>query len=200
MRTSSKPAPEDPPGVGPVRMCVVSRERRRTSDLLHLVPLPDGTLAFDRTGKLDGRGAWVTADRATIEGLEARPGPLRRALEREVRVHGLLEAARAANQAHLLDLLSLAARAGRLSSGAEQVDASARSGQLVGLLLASDASPKSVEAARKHAVEVPVWVLSLDREALGLRIGKGPRAVVGVRPGGPAAALVEQLRRMALLR
>jgi predicted RNA-binding protein YlxR (DUF448 family)/ribosomal protein L7Ae-like RNA K-turn-binding protein len=193
--------PEDLPGSGPIRTCVVTRERHRTADLVHLVPLDDGAIAVDRAGKLEGRGAWVCADRVTLAALEAKPGPLARALKRDqLRVAGLLEQVRASNLVHVLDLLSLAARSGRLASGGEQVESAARGGDLVGFVIASDASPKSVESIRAKARDVPAWTLPLDREALGLRIGKGPRAVVGIRPGGPSMALADQLRRMDRLR
>jgi uncharacterized protein len=192
--------PEDLPGHGPIRMCVVTRERKRTTDLVHLVALDDGTIGVDRSGKLDGRGAWVSDDRATIATLEAKAGPLARALKHEgLRTAGLLDAVRAANLAQTLDLLSLAARSGRLASGAEQVEAAARGGELVAFVLASDASERSVEAARGGAREVPAFTVPLDRDDLGTRIGKGPRAVLGVRAGGPSKALLDQLRRMVRL-
>ena len=180
-------------------MCVVTRERHRAVDLVHLVAMEDGSIAVDRAGKLDGRGAWVRADRDTLLALEKRSSPLARALKAEVRTDGLLDRVRAANLAQVLDLLSLASRAGRLASGSDQAETAAKAGEIVAFIVASDASPKSVEAATA-ARGLPVYPLPLDREALGLRIGKGPRAVVGLRPGGPTSSLVEQLRRMALLR
>ena len=53
-------------------MCVVTRERHRTADLVHLVALEDHSVAVDRSGKLEGRGAWVRADKETLR-LGARP-------------------------------------------------------------------------------------------------------------------------------
>ncbi len=180
-------------------MCVVTRERHRTADLVHLVALEDQSVAVDRSGKLEGRGAWVRADKETLLALEKRGSPLARALKTDIRTEGLLDRVRASNLAYILDLLSLASRAGRLASGSDQAETAAKAGEIVAFIVASDASAKSVEAATATR-GLPVYALPLDREALGLRIGKGPRAVVGLRPGGPTSPLVEQLRRMALLR
>ena len=189
---SRRPAPE--------RTCVATREARPRDELVHLVALPDGTVEVDRSGRLDGRGAWVAPTRAAVATLEAKPSLLARALDRpDVRVAGLLDKVRAAAWAVALDHLSLCARSGRLASGADQVESAVRAGELAALLVASDASPRSVATVVGRR-ELPVFALALDREALGLRIGKGPRAMVGVRPGGPSAGLLLQLRRIESLR
>lgn len=51
---------------GPVRQCAVTRERLAPDALIRFVRSPDGTVVPDVFGKLPGRGAWVTADRAII--------------------------------------------------------------------------------------------------------------------------------------
>lgn len=190
----------------PVRTCIVTREEGGPRELLRLVALDDGQVLVDRSGKLPGRGAWITPTRAAFAQLEKKPGLLLRALQLEgvnpeqAGVRALLAQAQAVTEASVLDLLSLAARSGRLASGAEQVAAAVREeGGVVGLVVAADASPQSVEAAR-GARELPVWTLGLTREELGRRIGKGPRAVLALRAGGPTDALVRQLRRRDDLR
>lgn len=178
---------------------MVTRAVRPPGELLHLVIGEDGAAHVDRSGKAPGRGAWVTPTREALEELERKPGMLARALDTEgIRTAGLLEEARAVNFAAVLDLLSLAARSGRLASGGDQVRDARRGGELVALVAAADASAQSVDAARGDA-ELETFVVPLDRDALGHRIGKGPRAVVGIRPGGPATALVDRLRRMRAL-
>lgn len=151
---------------------------------------------MDRSGKAVGRGAWVVPTREAFEELVRKPGILGRALQVEqVDTSGLLDEVRAVTLAAVLDLLSLAARSGRLASGADQVAAARRAGELLALVVAHDASDQSVRAARGET-ELETFLLPLDRDALGHRIGKGPRAMVGVRPGGPSATLVNRLRRM----
>jgi len=188
----ARPAPE--------RTCVATREPHPRDELVHLVALPDGTVEVDRSGRLDGRGAWVQPTRAAVDALVARPGLLGRALGRpDLKLTGLLEKVQAATWAVALDQLSLCARSGRLASGADQVESALRAGELVALVVASDASERSV-ATTVGSRELPVYRVALDRDALGQRIGKGPRAMVGVRAGGPAPGLLLQLRRIESLR
>jgi predicted RNA-binding protein YlxR (DUF448 family) len=44
------------------RTCVICRERRQRSDLLRIIRTPEGKIEFDRTGRMDGRGAYVCGD------------------------------------------------------------------------------------------------------------------------------------------
>jgi predicted RNA-binding protein YlxR (DUF448 family) len=44
------------------RTCVVCRERRQRTELLRVVRTPEGQVVFDRTGRMNGRGAYVCAD------------------------------------------------------------------------------------------------------------------------------------------
>lgn len=57
--------------------CRTSRDKR---DLLRVVRAPDGTVAYDRTGKANGRGAYVCRDAACIATATGRGG-LSHALE-----------------------------------------------------------------------------------------------------------------------
>lgn len=199
------PTKSDPPEErGPLRTCVVTREQLPPEALLRIVALPDGTIAVDRAGKLPGRGAWVKPERASFDALHKKPSLLGRSLKIDglgpEAVVGLLDEAREATWKHALALLSLCARSGCLASGAEQVHATISAGDALALLVAADASPQSVDAARGSHTDVPLFQLPLDRETLGLRIGKGPRAALAIRAGGPAHALLEQLRRREALR
>lgn len=172
--------------------------------MLRLALLPTGEVAVDRSGRIPGRGAWVTPTREVLELVQSRPGMLGRAFELEnpgsLRADDLLAQAREVTRATVLDLLSLSARSGCLLSGADQVTAAVRSGDVIALLVASDASEQSVTAARGAREEIPIFRSDLDREGLGRRIGKGPRAVVALGGRGPTRALLEQLRRTDALR
>lgn len=43
----------------PLRMCVVCKTMRPKSELIRIVRAPDGGMSFDRTGKANGRGAYL---------------------------------------------------------------------------------------------------------------------------------------------
>ncbi len=70
------------------RTCVVCRERRQRGKLLRMVKIPEGQVVFDRTGRMNGRGAYVCAD-ADHWGANRRSGSidrgrLRHALKTEI--------------------------------------------------------------------------------------------------------------------
>jgi predicted RNA-binding protein YlxR (DUF448 family) len=184
----------------PERTCVVTHESAPPGALVRVLVGPDGRVEVDYHAKLGGRGAWLLPRRDVIATAEAKPGLLARVLEVEVcDTTGLLERVQAANLRAVGELLSLSARAGALASGAEQVESAVRAGDALGLLVACDASPQSVEAARGSST-IPLWTAPWDRDALGHRIGKGPRAIIALRAAAPSRALVDQLRRMQELR
>jgi len=51
-----------PPRRFPMRTCVACRTERQKRDLVRIVRAPDGTLAFDSSGRAVGRGAYICAD------------------------------------------------------------------------------------------------------------------------------------------
>ena len=185
-----------------MRTCVVTRESGPPARFVRVLLGPDGRVEIDYHAKLGGRGAWLTPRRDVFEAVEAKPGILLRALQIEgiCDTSGLLERVRALNLRSVGDLLSLSSRAGALASGAEQVAGAVRAKEVIGLVVASDASPASLHAALGSLAEIPVWTVPWDRESLGQRIGKGPRAIVGLRATAATRALAEQLRRMHDLR
>ena len=64
----------------PMRMCVACREMRAKKDLMRVVRTGEGVLELDRTGKLNGRGAYLCRSSACLErALKTRA--LERALE-----------------------------------------------------------------------------------------------------------------------
>jgi predicted RNA-binding protein YlxR (DUF448 family) len=46
----------------PVRTCVACRTERQKRDFIRVVRAPDGTVSLDRTGRANGRGAYLCAD------------------------------------------------------------------------------------------------------------------------------------------
>jgi predicted RNA-binding protein YlxR (DUF448 family) len=46
----------------PTRTCVACRTERQKREFIRIVRTPDGTVAFDDTGRANGRGAYVCAD------------------------------------------------------------------------------------------------------------------------------------------
>lgn len=64
----------------PMRMCIACREMRAKNDLMRVVRTEEGTLVLDRTGKRNGRGAYLCRDAACLnKAIKTRA--LERALE-----------------------------------------------------------------------------------------------------------------------
>ena len=46
----------------PTRTCVICRSKRPKNELLRLVKMPEGTVELDRSGRLNGRGAYICSN------------------------------------------------------------------------------------------------------------------------------------------
>lgn len=51
----------------PMRVCVGCQELKEKKSLLRVVLTPEGEIVLDKTGKKNGRGAYVCADTACLE-------------------------------------------------------------------------------------------------------------------------------------
>ena len=183
----------------PVRTCVITRESADPDDLVRIIAGPDGVAHVDWHGRWKGRGAWLRCQRAVFEEASRKPGILQRALgTAPLDTSGLWPEAKTANETAILDLLALTARAGAAVSGADALERT-NPESLLALLGAADAADSSIAAVAARFPSIPLVRMALDREALGHRIGKGPRAIVGIRPSAPARSLLRELRRMQAL-
>lgn len=50
----------------PLRTCLVTREKCEKHDLLRVVRTPEQTIIFDKTGKTNGKGAYLKKDKDVI--------------------------------------------------------------------------------------------------------------------------------------
>ncbi|MCO4745181.1 MAG: DUF448 domain-containing protein [Proteobacteria bacterium] len=180
------------------RTCVACREEadRDGDDLIRLVRSPDGRAIVDLRGKLPGRGAWVHAKASCLSRVEKRPGALR--LGGPVVVEGLSESVQKLVVAAALDGLSMAQAAGAVIGGAQQLESALQKGMIHSVIVASDAADRTVAKLREAAEERVAFVtLPLSTDELGPRIGRGPRAAVGVTSSRAGVHLRRQLRRLA---
>jgi predicted RNA-binding protein YlxR (DUF448 family) len=51
----------------PLRKCVITQERLPKQDLIRVVKDKEGTVTFDKTGKLNGRGAYLKKNPKVIK-------------------------------------------------------------------------------------------------------------------------------------
>ena len=150
----------------------------------------------DLRARLPGRGAWVHPTRACVEAVATRRGLLSRALKQEVDATALLERVREAIGRAVGDGLSQAQAGGALVGGHDVLEDALSHGRVADVVVASDASERTIDSLRRAAGEqVPFTPSDLDREALGKRVGRGPLAAVGVLPSAASTHLRRQLRR-----
>lgn len=64
----------------PMRKCVATGEQAPKKELLRIVRCPDGTVAVDLSGKMNGRGAYLLKTEAALETAKKKKS-LDRALE-----------------------------------------------------------------------------------------------------------------------
>ena len=189
---------------GPLRRCVVTRERLPKERLIRFVVGPDRVLVPDLNADLPGRGMWLSASKDVLETARDKGG-LARAFARAARgpvtvpqdLPALLEAALLRR---IGELVGLTRRAGQAVAGFEKAREWLRTGRARLVLEASDGS--AAEQARflsgsagKVAVLAP-----LPAAALGRMFGRDHVVHVAIAPGRLAERLHIEADRLAGLR
>ena len=138
---------------------MVTRTQAEPSNFVRLVLSPDGELWVDYRCRLPGRGAWVIPSRENLLKLESTPKLLSRSFRTAVDTKGVLAKVQHANQRHLCDALSLAARTGRLISGQKATWEFVESGRAQAVGFANDASSRLTTdfASRSQIVVCISW-------------------------------------------
>jgi predicted RNA-binding protein YlxR (DUF448 family) len=184
---------------GPERRCIVTGERAPKAGLIRFVVGPDGAVVPDVEGRLPGRGLYVSADRAAID-RAARKGLFARAAKAPVTVPaGLADLVEALLARRVVELVSLARKAGMAVSGLGRTKDWLMDGTAAVLLQASDGSPR--EKARLRPPAGPdSHIGCLTAGELGLSFGRD-RAIHGaLAAGGLTTRIVGEAARLAGLR
>lgn len=206
---------EEEPETGPMRRCVVTRERLPKEQMFRFVLSPDRDLIPDLAGKLPGRGIWLSASRDVIEGgggthpkgnaSGAKGRELVRAIARAARgpvkvppdLPGVLETALIRR---IGDLLGFARRAGQAIAGFEKARDWMRS-HPVGLVLQAADGSEAERARFQSAVPDAVPVLDpLTGSELGRVMGHETVVHVVLAPGRLANSIAMEAGRLASLR
>jgi uncharacterized protein len=211
------------PETGPLRRCIVTRERLPKERMIRFVIGPDRQLVPDLAARLPGRGIWLSACRDVLNSSELQQDGRQRekqgdGTQRSLGQRHLARAfARAARgpvsvpsdlsvllQAALVrrigECLGLARRAGQAVAGYEKAREALRTGRYRLVLQASDGS----EAERSRFLsgfgpELTI-VDPLPGEALGRVFGRDYVVHVAVAPGKLAESLVVEAGRLAGLK
>ena len=187
----------DEPEQGPLRRCIVTRERGERARMLRFVVAPDRTLVPDVAARLPGRGIWLSARGDVIETARAR-GAFARAARGPVTVPPDLRSVVHASLARrFVELLGLARRAGQAVAGFQKAREWLIGGRAGLVVQAADGSAD--ERARfLSGAPSAVPVLSvLSASALGAVFGRDHAVHIAVAPGRLAEALRVEAERLA---
>lgn len=190
-RTDDKDSPE--------RKCIVSGERQPKAGLIRFVAGPEGEVLPDLLNRLPGRGFWVTStrealDRAAAKGLFSRAA--RQKIAAPAALADLIEAGLARR---VVELLSLARKAGEAVTGYEKVKEWLVNGTAVVLIQASDGSERG-KAKLRPPRETGLFIGCLTAREMGLAFGREHAIHGALAAGGLSDRVVEEAARLAGLR
>ena len=184
---------------GPERKCIVSGESQPKAGLIRFVVGPEGMVVPDVLGRLPGRGFYVAADRAAIDQAAAQ-GLFSRAARQPVKApDGLSDLIEAQLLRRVVDMLSMARKAGAAVTGYEKVKEWLVKGQARVLIQASDGSERG--KTKLHPPEGEgSFIGCLSSGELGLAFGRERAIHAALAAGGLGQRVVEEAARLAGVR
>ncbi len=183
----------------PERRCIATGEVRPKEEMIRFVVGPDRQLVPDLKGKLPGRGIWVSPTRAALE-KAASKGLFARAAKGPVLVpDNLAEQLEAAQADRVINLISLARKAGQAVAGYEKVRGWLATGQARLLLQASDGSPRGKSKLRPPG-DADTLVEALTAQELGLAFGRENVIHGALAAGGLTERVVNEAAKLQGLR
>ena len=199
---AKRPPPNDGEE-GPLRTCLVTRQRRAPGQMIRFVLSPDAVVTPDIRNRLPGRGVWISASRATIS----------EAGRRKVFAHGfrtpvaapddLVANVEALLETDALALLSLANKAGAVVTGFGKVETAIASCEAAIVVHASDAAADGVRKLGqtvRRAARTPASVKLFAAERLGLALGRPHVIHAALKNGAAGEAFLARCRRLQAFR
>lgn len=183
----------------PERRCLATGESQPKGGLIRFGLGPDAQVVPDVLGRLPGRGMYVSADRKAIEKAAAK-GLFARAARQPVKVpDGLADLVEAQLARRVIDLISLARKAGEAVTGYEKVKDWLTKDEAEVLVQASDGSERG-----KSKLHPPggkgSFIGCLTARELGLAFGREHAIHGALAAGGLTTRVVEEAARLAGLR
>ncbi len=183
----------------PIRRCIATGAELPKERLIRFVVGPAGQVVPDLAGKLPGRGIWVSADRAALQ-KAAKKNLFARSARQAVTVpEGLADQVEAGLAGRVVELVSLARKAGDAVTGYEKVKAWVDTGRAAALIQAADGSERGKTKINLPPDEGPT-IGCLTSGELGLSFGRVRAIHAALGGGGLTTRIVEDASRLAGLR
>lgn len=184
---------------GPERKCIVTGEVQPKAGLIRFVVGPEDQVVPDLLGRLPGRGFYVSARRADIE-KAVKKGLFSRAARMPVKVpDGLADGIEDQLKRRVIDLISLARKAGDAVTGYEKVKEWLEKDRAAVLIQASDGSERGKTKLRAPPGE-DGFIGCLTARELGLSFGREHAIHGALASGGLTPRVVEEAAKLAGLR
>lgn len=183
----------------PERKCIATGEVSPKSGLIRFVVGPDSSVVPDVAGKLPGRGIYVASTRAALDRAGGK-GLFARAARQPVKVpEGLADLVETLLAKRVVELLSMARKAGDAVTGYEKVKEWLVGGRAVALIQASDGSERGKTKLRAPEGENSL-ISCLAAGEIGLAFGRERAIHAALGAGGLTTRVVEEAARLAGLR
>lgn len=183
---------------GPMRTCIATGTERPKSDLIRFVVGPDDRVVPDLLGRLPGRGIYVVPERAALERAEAKRLFSRAARRPVTPPEGLAAEIEAQLARRVVELISLARKAGLAVAGYERVKDWLAKGEAKVLLQARDGSERG--KSKLSTPEGGRWIGWLSADELGLAFGRQTVIHAALGAGGLTSRVVEEAAKLKSLR
>lgn len=190
-----------------LRTCVVTRESKPPEELIRFVPAPDGLIVPDVARRLPGRGIWVTAERGAVAEAIKRKA-FARSLKRQVAVPpDLPDMVERLLGKRVMDALSLANKAGVVTTGFTRIEAAIAAGKVAVLLHGQEAAADGVgklnrrfQAASAQSGKPAQIIQELTVDQLSLALGRSNVVHAALSAGGATANFLNEVGRVARYR
>lgn len=161
---------------GRERRCIVHGDGVSETNLIRFALDGAGVITPDVAAKLPGRGAWVSADRASLE-QAVKKGAFARAFKANAKApEGLADLTEQLLARRCIDMLGMARRAGAIAIGATQTEAAIRKAPLAVLIEAEDGAVEGRE--KLLGLHIGLWGVSppavgcFASQDLGVALGR----------------------------
>jgi predicted RNA-binding protein YlxR (DUF448 family) len=192
---------------GPERTCIVTRHKGSPEAMMRFVVGPEGQVVPDLRRRLPGRGVWLTPSAATLA-LALRKGAFARGFRRAVTVSPtLVDEVDALLERDALQALSLANKAGSVTTGFAKVEAEIAAHPVAGLVHARDGGEDGVrkltQALLRHHGEAALgWprVRSFDSSQLDLALGRTNVIHAALKTGAASDSFLSRSHALSVYR